>query len=69
MPGSRLLLKASGLTDPQVHEALLARVTRAAIDPKRLTLLGFTPKNEHLASYAMVDVRRSAPVQRGDDDG
>jgi len=53
---SRLLLKASGLTDPQVHEALLMRVTRAGIDPARLTLLGFTPKSGHLATYAMADV-------------
>lgn len=56
VPGSRLVLKASGLTDPQVHDALLARVTRAGIDPARLTLLGFTPKHEHLSTYAVADV-------------
>lgn len=56
VPGSRLLLKAGGLTDPQIHDRMLARAGAAGIDRTRLALMGHTPKAEHLGTYALVDV-------------
>jgi predicted O-linked N-acetylglucosamine transferase (SPINDLY family) len=56
VPGSRLLLKASGLSDAAMHERFIARAEAAGIARDRLVLLGHTPRLEHMAAYAAADV-------------
>lgn len=53
VPGSRLLLKGSGLSP----ELLTPRLAAAGLDPARIDLLPATPTlAEHLATYSRVDV-------------
>lgn len=56
VPGSRLLLKASGLSDAATHAGFAARAADAGIAPDRLVLMGFSPRAEHMAAYAQADV-------------
>lgn len=57
VPGSRLLLKGSGLTDPVLKAAAERRLALAGLPRERVTLLERTETEvEHLAAYARVDV-------------
>jgi predicted O-linked N-acetylglucosamine transferase (SPINDLY family) len=57
VPGSRLLLKAQGLTSPAVAGRLAARLAACGLDPARVELLGRTPDlAAHLGLYGRVDV-------------
>ncbi len=57
VPGSRLLLKGRGLSDPAVRERYLARCTVAGIAPERLRFAERTARTEdHLALYGQVDI-------------
>jgi len=56
-PGSRLMLKAIGLTDGVAKERLIARLRQFGMDPARVTLSGFAPGLEgHLAAYRKIDI-------------
>ncbi|OYW24354.1 MAG: hypothetical protein B7Z49_03095, partial [Hydrogenophilales bacterium 12-63-5] len=56
VPGSRLLLKARGLDEPTLSQAVRARFASVAGDPARLDLEGSTATYaDHLARYAEVD--------------
>lgn len=57
VPGSRLLLKNAGLSDPAVRADLAARFARAGLAPERLELSPFAPTTvAHLDAYARVDI-------------
>ena len=57
VPGSRLLLKASGLTDAAGRGRLLGEFAQHGIDEDRLTLLGKVGDfNAHLARYHEMDI-------------
>jgi predicted O-linked N-acetylglucosamine transferase (SPINDLY family) len=57
VPGSRLLLKSTGLADAAPRSALLARFAAHGIDPARIEMLGHAPTREaHLRTYARVHV-------------
>ncbi|HVU23663.1 MAG TPA: tetratricopeptide repeat protein [Opitutus sp.] len=57
VPGSRLLLKNHGLSDPALRARQAARFAACGIDPERVEFLERTPGlREHLATYARVDV-------------
>lgn len=57
VPGSRLLIKAFGLQDPQVHDDLRARVLAAGIDADRVELLAPAKgTGDHLSTYGRVDI-------------
>lgn len=56
VPGSRLLLKATGLTDPATHAAFVERAKVAGVPVDRLDLMGHTPRRDHMAAYGRVDV-------------
>jgi len=57
VPGSKLLIKAFGLQDPQVHDDVRARVLAAGIDAERVELLAPAKgTGDHLLTYQRVDI-------------
>ena len=57
VPGSRLLLKSTGLADDAPRNALLARFARHGVDASRIEMLGHTAtRDAHLRTYARVHV-------------
>ncbi len=56
-PGSRLLLKGHGLTEPALAAAVRSRLAQLGVGAERVELHGWTPSTAaHLALYARVDV-------------
>ena len=56
-PGSRLIIKASELTSPDVQDFTRQRAQNAGIDPARLELRGRAASTaHHLAAYADIDI-------------
>jgi predicted O-linked N-acetylglucosamine transferase (SPINDLY family) len=56
-PGSRLLLKARLLASHDVAQRIRETLRAAGVDPSRLELLAsVASRNEHLASYARIDI-------------
>jgi predicted O-linked N-acetylglucosamine transferase (SPINDLY family) len=53
---SRLLIKDRAIDDASVRSMLLERFTVHGIDPDRITLMGSTSRDQHLASYRQVDI-------------
>jgi predicted O-linked N-acetylglucosamine transferase (SPINDLY family) len=56
IPGSRLILKNSGLDDPGTAALIRDRFAECGIDAHRVELLGWTQAHEALAAYHRVDV-------------
>ena len=57
VPRSKLLLKATALSDPATRERLLQRLKAAGVAPERVELLPRTATlRDHLSLYARVDV-------------
>ena len=53
---ARLLVKDGGLDNASVRSSLLKRFEAHGISSDRITLLGSTPRAEHLAAYRQVDI-------------
>lgn len=56
IPGSRLLLKARTLDDPEVGQMVRERFSRYGVAPERLLLEGATQHKAYLESYHRVDL-------------
>ena len=57
VPGSRLLLKSTGLSDPGIAAQVQARLQHAGLPAERVELAGFKNTTaEHLAAYARIDI-------------
>ena len=57
VPGSRLLLKSTGMADFALQSDLMRRVREAGIDPSRVECAGYAgSRTEHLALYGRVHV-------------
>ena len=56
VPNSRLLLKYPQLSQNHVRQSTLEKCQENGIAPDRVTLLGFTTRQEHLAAYGQVDI-------------
>ena len=57
VPGSRLLLKSTGLAEPAIAAQAQARLKNAGLPADRVALAGFTATTaEHLSAYAQVDL-------------
>jgi predicted O-linked N-acetylglucosamine transferase (SPINDLY family) len=56
LPGSRLLLKYTGLDAPATAGRLRAVLAARGVDPDRLELRGGSSQAEHLAAYGDVDI-------------
>jgi protein O-GlcNAc transferase len=57
IPGSRLIMKAKGLSDKSVGKLLTGRFAAKGIDSERIELLPWKPSTkEHLEAYARIDI-------------
>lgn len=56
VPGSRLLLKSSGMDDPAARDGVTERFLRAGIPPERIVLQGNTPWFEHMRAFNQIDI-------------
>jgi predicted O-linked N-acetylglucosamine transferase (SPINDLY family) len=56
VPGSRLFLKSTQLSDAKVRATTLRRFAAAGIEPDRLLLEGQTSRADYLATYDRVDI-------------
>jgi predicted O-linked N-acetylglucosamine transferase (SPINDLY family) len=65
VPGSHMLLKCSGLDDAMARERIVATFARRGVAAERLTILGATSRQDHLAAYARVDVQLDTFPQSG----
>jgi len=65
VPGARMLLKCSGLDDAAARERVLAAFARHGIGADRLTLLGATTRQQHLAAFGEVDIQLDTFPQSG----
>jgi len=65
VPGARMLLKASGLDEPQARARIEAAFAQHGVTADRLTILGGTSRPEHLAAYRLVDLQLDTFPQSG----
>ncbi len=57
VPGSRLLLKSIGLSDPAIIPQVRERLRKSGLSDDRVALLGARGTTaEHLAAYALIDI-------------
>jgi predicted O-linked N-acetylglucosamine transferase (SPINDLY family) len=56
VPRSRLLMKDGALDDEAVRGGLRDRFAEHGLSPDRIDLLGYTPREQHLAAFAKVDI-------------
>jgi len=55
-PTSRLLIKHSQIDDASIRSTLMERLASHAIAPDRISLMGSTRREQHLAAYREVDI-------------
>ena len=65
VPRARMLLKASGLDEPRASERIAAAFAERGVTADRLTIMGGTPRLEHLAAYRLVDLQLDTFPQSG----
>jgi predicted O-linked N-acetylglucosamine transferase (SPINDLY family) len=65
IPGSRIVVKDSALSDPFFRDALLGRFVDHGIAVDRVTCLGPTPRLRHLAEFANIDISLDPFPQNG----
>ncbi|MBV8752551.1 MAG: tetratricopeptide repeat protein [Hyphomicrobiales bacterium] len=56
VPGARLLMKDGSLDDESVRAGLKQRFAAHGLAPDRVDFLGYTPREQHLAAFAKVDI-------------
>ncbi|MCC7372816.1 MAG: tetratricopeptide repeat protein [Chloroflexi bacterium] len=65
VPDARMVLKGSGLEEPAVRARIEAAFGRQGVSAGRLTILGPTSRQEHLAAYGLVDLQLDTFPQSG----
>lgn len=63
--GSRIILKHTLLDDSLVRERLIARFVAHGVSEDNIRCLGSTPRHEHLAAFAQVDISLDPFPQNG----
>jgi predicted O-linked N-acetylglucosamine transferase (SPINDLY family) len=56
VPQSRLLMKDGALNEDSLRDVLRERFAAHGVSPDRIDFLGYTPREEHLAAFAQVDI-------------
>jgi predicted O-linked N-acetylglucosamine transferase (SPINDLY family) len=56
VPRARLLMKDGALDDEAVRGGLRDRFAARGLAPERIEFLGYTPREQHLAAFAKVDI-------------
>lgn len=65
VPGSKIVIKHMLLDDPLVRDRLLARLVASGIAAENISLLGASPRDEHLRSFSQVDISLDTFPQNG----
>lgn len=65
LPGSRIVVKHTGIDDPLLRDALIARFVAHGIAEDRVRTVGFTPRAEHLAMFGEIDMSLDPFPQNG----
>jgi predicted O-linked N-acetylglucosamine transferase (SPINDLY family) len=65
VPGSIIVIKNSALDDAFLREGLIGRFTAQGVSPDRIRCIGSTPRREHLAEFANVDISLDPFPQNG----
>ncbi len=63
--GSKIVIKHTLLDDSLVRERLVARFVAQGVSEANITCLGSTPRHEHLAAFAQVDISLDPFPQNG----
>ena len=63
--GSKIIIKHTLLDDPLVRERLIARFVAHGVSEDNITCRGSTPRHEHLAAFAQVDISLDPFPQNG----
>jgi predicted O-linked N-acetylglucosamine transferase (SPINDLY family) len=56
LPGARLLMKDGSLNEDALRDVLRHRFAARGVAPARIDFLGYTPRKQHLAAFAGVDI-------------
>jgi predicted O-linked N-acetylglucosamine transferase (SPINDLY family) len=65
IPGSRIVVKNASLDDSFLRDALIGRFVTHGIAAHRVTCLGATPRLQHLAEFANIDISLDPFPQNG----
>jgi predicted O-linked N-acetylglucosamine transferase (SPINDLY family) len=65
VPDSRMMLKAPGLDAPGNQARIVQAFAQHGVAVERLTILGGTPRQEHLAAHQQVDIQLDTFPQSG----
>jgi predicted O-linked N-acetylglucosamine transferase (SPINDLY family) len=65
VPGARLLMKDGALNEEALHVVLRERFAAHGVSADRLDFLGYTPREQHLAAFAEVDIGLDPFPQNG----
>lgn len=65
LPGSKLVIKHNALDDAGLRDGLVARFVEQGVSPDSVVCLGASPREEHLAEYAHIDISLDPFPQNG----
>lgn len=65
LPTSRIVVKHAAIDDPLLRDGLIARFVAHGIEADRLRCVGATPRPEHLAMFAEIDISLDPLPQNG----
>ncbi|MGJ4932464.1 tetratricopeptide repeat protein [Bradyrhizobium sp. HKCCYLS2038] len=65
LPGSRIVVKNSALSDPVLRDGLIARFVAHGVPLERITCLGSSPRDQHIAEFANIDISLDPFPQNG----
>lgn len=65
LPGSKLVIKHNALDDAGLRDGLVARFVEQGVGPDSVVCLGASPREEHLAEYAHIDISLDPFPQNG----
>ena len=65
LPGSKLIIKHSGLDDAGLRDSLVARFVEHGVDPDNVVCLGASIREQHLTEFARVDISLDPFPQNG----
>jgi predicted O-linked N-acetylglucosamine transferase (SPINDLY family) len=65
LPDSRIVIKTGALSDPFLRDGLTARFVAHGVAESRVTCLGQSPRHEHIAAFADIDISLDPFPQNG----
>jgi len=65
LPDSRMIIKNGALDDPLLRDGLVARFVAHGIAQERITCLGLSTRDQHIAQFAQIDISLDPFPQNG----